>query len=112
MDKMSRGRLPSVEKLRELRRAGFRLKDIANIYRVTVGAVRNKLSESDENSYKSPNSDRAFTSAGKVPVEHRDTGEGIGISSPGHILNVRRPCKIPKDLRREWRLDRWNPGDE
>lgn len=86
----------------------MRLKDIANFYKVSVGAVVNKLNTKN---LKSPYPDRSFNRVDMIPVEHRDTGNDVSHSTV-LLIGSGAPRRIPKDLRMEWRLDRWNPGDD
>jgi len=92
---------PRRDSIRDMRRRGMKLREIANTFGISISAVYNALDDRT----RAVNADRSFTTSGDQPVEHRETE----VSASGAHLeldSVYRPIRLGihecSDLLREW----------
>ncbi len=96
-------KLPPVDELRRMRQRGMKLREIANLFGVSISYVQHKLTDSYDLS--SPHQSRDFAQVGHQPVNHREI-EGAASGAHIELDGVYRPSRLRihecADLLREW----------
>lgn len=101
-------KLPPDSEVAALHLSGWKYRQIADRYSVTIAQVFKAMErwngrQGHQHAIKRVHDDRSFTAAGRQPVDHRDTGTGIGFGKVEDPYRVRHTSLNDcADLLREW----------